>query len=163
VVGSWILWRWPWKCSDFTHILIRDSRCCEQRKECVRILLLLTAFCCKQKIEAVAGRCSIDNVYQKTGAPQLEIPVSDKSACDSDTLTEDQEYMKEIKEPHAYLDMVYFLPSGNLEFLLCSAICSLQQYITCTKIEPTDFFHRISVVILIQLAGILIIEWLMFF
>jgi hypothetical protein len=71
------------------------------------------AFCCKQKIEAVAGNCSIDNVYQKTGAPQLEIPVSDKSACDSDTSTEDQEYMKEIKEPRAYLDMVNFLPSGN--------------------------------------------------
>ncbi|KAL9336033.1 hypothetical protein Peur_070521 [Populus x canadensis] len=67
----------------------------------------------EMKIEAVAGRCSIDNVYQKTGAAQLEIPVSDKSACDSDTLTEDQEYMKEIKEPHAYLDMVNFLPSGN--------------------------------------------------
>lgn len=82
VLGSWILWPWPWKCSDFTHILIRDSRCCEHRKECVRILLLVTAFCCKQKIEAVAGRCSIDSVYQKTGAPQLEIPVSDKSACD---------------------------------------------------------------------------------
>lgn len=63
----------------------------------------MTAFCCKQKIEAVAGRCSIDNVYQKTGAAQLEIPVSDKSACDSDTLTEDQEYMKEIKELHAYI------------------------------------------------------------
>ncbi|KAJ6870238.1 hypothetical protein NC652_036002 [Populus alba x Populus x berolinensis] len=55
------------------------------------------------KIEAVAGRCSIANVYQKTGAAQLEIPVSDKSACDSDTLTEDQEYMKEIKELHAYI------------------------------------------------------------
>ena len=92
---------WNYK---LTHILIRDSRCCEQRKEyCVRILLLVTAFCCKQKIEAVAGRCSIDNVYQKTCAPQLEIPVSDKSACDSDTLTEDQEYMKEIKELHAYI------------------------------------------------------------
>jgi hypothetical protein len=33
---------------------------------------------------------------------------SDKEACGHGTLTEDQEYIKEIKELHAYLDMVSF-------------------------------------------------------
>ncbi|KAF9679455.1 hypothetical protein SADUNF_Sadunf06G0016800 [Salix dunnii] len=58
------------------------------------------------KTEAVAGR-SVDNIYGKTGAVQLVRAGSDKKGCDyDDTLAEDQEYIKEIKELHAYLDMV---------------------------------------------------------
>ncbi|KAJ6700244.1 PYROPHOSPHATE--FRUCTOSE 6-PHOSPHATE 1-PHOSPHOTRANSFERASE [Salix purpurea] len=57
------------------------------------------------KTEAVAGR-SVDNIYGKTGAVQLVRAGSDKKACDYDTLAEDQEYIKEIKELHAYLDTV---------------------------------------------------------
>ncbi|KAG6769003.1 hypothetical protein NC652_015458 [Populus alba x Populus x berolinensis] len=57
------------------------------------------------KTEAVAGR-SVDNGHGKTGAVQLDRAGSDKKACGHGTLTEDQEYIKEIKELHAYLDMV---------------------------------------------------------
>ncbi|KAH8506837.1 hypothetical protein Peur_044000 [Populus x canadensis] len=57
------------------------------------------------KTEADAGR-SADNVHGKAGAVQLDRAGSDKKACGHGTLTEDQEYIKEIKELHAYLDMV---------------------------------------------------------
>ncbi|CAK7340349.1 unnamed protein product [Dovyalis caffra] len=60
----------------------------------------------EMKTEAVAGRCSIDNVYRKSGVTKLEKPGSDKKACACDTLTEDREHIEEIKELHAYLDMV---------------------------------------------------------
>uniref|UniRef100_A0A6M2ELB6 Uncharacterized protein n=1 Tax=Populus davidiana TaxID=266767 RepID=A0A6M2ELB6_9ROSI len=59
----------------------------------------------EKKTEAVVGR-SVDNGHGKTGAVQLDRAGSDKKACGHGTLTEDQEYIKEIKELHAYLDMV---------------------------------------------------------
>lgn len=90
-----------------TDILIRARCCREPCEECISFLLLVTSLCCQQKTEAVAGR-SVDNVHGKTGAVQLDRAGSDKKACGHATLTEDQEYIKEIKELHAYLDMVSF-------------------------------------------------------